>query len=507
MASPTTPVFLPAAPPKLPFLSHLLPPEILENILTHLDHLPTLKSLRLVNKTLSTRVLGPHFSSFCAHQTTDLTPSSLASLFALATHPHLHRPCVKDLTIIALVYDECELENILKTGDRVESTMEESEGRRFSVTYTKCTAEELDGYRDDLARLLVRREEHSVRLREVVPAQLAEVLRLFGPRLRSIRLEAAVERGIGGVMELAEEWRVNWVWAQAVKVYSLTMAAVCASGVAVSAINVFWDTQRCAVAARDIHAHLLTLDASQLEVVGAAIKSFSLSSSTPLETDVEKLAKDPPSCHHDEDSDGSSSGAAPDEPSEFPAITRLISFMPNLETLRLRVYGPAGPDTHDELFGRIARDIRLPQLRECVLYGMPVTHASLLQFLTNHPNIENLELSNMWLMRCRETDWDPIIAHLDKKMPRLKQLRLSNLMGYSRPWNLLPIGESWMEERAMYEQRWWGLQCGGGLLVHTREFDEEELRQGLRFWPRPNGVMLGSPQVMRWRNQLKTLIL
>lgn len=88
-----------------------LPPEVVERIIQYVD-LDTIKSLRLTSRVLGERCLGPRFKSFLKRQTTDLTKRSLQSLCALASHPTL-RPVVKNLTIMATVYDTFEVQRIL----------------------------------------------------------------------------------------------------------------------------------------------------------------------------------------------------------------------------------------------------------------------------------------------------------------------------------------------------------------------------------------------------------
>jgi hypothetical protein len=116
---------------------------------------------------------------------------------------------------------------------------------------------------------------------------------------------------------------------------------------------------------------------------------------------------------------------------------------------------------------------------------------SLLQFLQKHPQINDLDLREVHLT---SGSWDSIFEHLSESRA-LKSLRLSNLWA-DRLVNLAPKDGSydWRE----YQNRCWSFSCFGGEMVHTREFNHDELGAALKFAPPPSGRQLGSPLVLNW---------
>lgn len=112
-----------------------LPIVVVDKILEYLD-LETIKSLRLTDRTWSELCLGPRFKSFMRHQSTDLTPQSLESLSALSCHAIL-RPAVKDLTIVAAVYDSSLLQRVLRTSRC------EDENSTLWIAARECTLDEV----------------------------------------------------------------------------------------------------------------------------------------------------------------------------------------------------------------------------------------------------------------------------------------------------------------------------------------------------------------------------
>jgi len=84
---------------------------MLEIIISYLD-LETIKALRLIDRELSIRCVGPQFLCHVQQPNTDLTEESLTSLDALSKRQML-RQKIHELTILAVYYAE------LMHGDRL----------------------------------------------------------------------------------------------------------------------------------------------------------------------------------------------------------------------------------------------------------------------------------------------------------------------------------------------------------------------------------------------------
>ncbi|KAL2013888.1 hypothetical protein VTN00DRAFT_1413 [Thermoascus crustaceus] len=451
-------------------LNHV-PPEVVEKIIKYLD-LNTIKSLRLTSKVFGERCLGPRFKSFLKQQTTDLTEQSLWSLCTLASHPELG-PAVKNLTIMATVYDASKLERILSTKKR---RIVESSGP------------------------FARKEEREALSNESVIDSLASALRLLG-RLDSVDLDATVVQGPNVTVSTATgEWHPIWILAS--QVYCLTMSAVARSGVAVDTVTVYRNTPRCSVPSCDITAHVEKLDAGHLTFAGTSIKNLALSISTKVETDFHKITA---ARERLEGADrafhevfGSKAGlleaSNPEALAEenFLGIARLLRLMPKLEAIDLHLYDTLEGDAkaYDQIFKAIAREVHLPSLEQCFLRGIYASEESMLQFLENHPRINHLDLREMTIT---SGSWEPIFKYLGSRMTALTRLRLSNLRDENKSLrNLNPVWEEG-SGAADYSSSY---PCGGGLMVHTREFDVDDFKKGLSSnhvrlvvrWGRPSSV-------------------
>jgi hypothetical protein len=484
-------------------LDHV-PPEVAERIIQYLD-LNTIKNIRLTSKALAGQCLGLHFKSFFKQQKTDLTERSLQRLRVLAAHPELGGPgVVRNLTIVATVYNSSEVQRILSTKQqRVVGSS--SSGTILSTSYKRCTEEELSAAQSDLAWLRAQQAEQEALSDESAIDSLASALKLF-ERLDSIDLDATViQRPNLTVSTTAGEWHPIWI--RASQVYCLSMSAVARSGVAVETVTIYRNTPRCSVPSCDITAHVRKLDA---DCCLASIKNFALSTSTKIETDFRKIAaageqlQGAKSVFHE--AFGSTAGLLKaDDPEalaedNFPGIARLLKLMPNLEAIDLHLYRTLNghPRSYDRIFQAIAEEIRLPStLEQCFLRGIFTTEQSLLQFLTNHPRINHLDLREICLT---SGSWEAIFEYVSA-MPNLRRLRLSNLWDNDGMLtNLYPVRKEHFDREAdLRNVHPTFFSCVGDSLVHTREFDVHDLKEkGLKFRPRVDGRPRGSLQFMLW---------
>lgn len=389
-----------------------LPSLVTEDIIQYLD-LDTTKKLRLSCKALSEQCIGPHFKSFYRQQTTDLTEESLQSLYALASHPTLG-PAVKDLTILAVVTDYSELEEVLSSGMQRKVT---SLGAIQSVSCRESTEDELFMVHADLKWLQARQEE--LQLPEIlVTESLASILGLFGA-LDSISLDTGIVLGRDNTEPYSSE-KFDEVWTRAKTVYSLTMTAVARSGVTVDTLSIYRDTLRCSIQTCRITAHTANLDpADRLSFAGKSVKNLALSISPEIPEDFDMVALT------------GQSGCG---------IASLLELMPNLETLNLQMYRSGkgktvNPDEREAL-EEFTQAVHLPSLQQCSWHGINFTEETMLQFLKSYPQITHLTLGNVHITA---GSWTPILEHLSSNMPALTFLRLSNLWVKGRSLNLEPV--------------------------------------------------------------------
>jgi hypothetical protein len=245
------------------------------------------------------------------------------------------------------------------------------------------------------------------------------------------------------------------------------------------------------------------LDADNFALAGASIKNFAISLSTRVETDFGKIAAARKQLQGAEkalhDAFGSSTGLYEDDDplavaeENYPGVAQLLKQMPSLEALDLHLRNAlkGRAKSYDQVFAAVAHDVHLPSLEQCILRGLITSEESLLQFLQKHPQITKLDLREVHLT---SGSWDSIFKHLSESRA-LKSLRLSNLWTENLV-NLAPKDGGYDQEE--HRRRYWSFPCFGGEMVHTREFNHDELRTALKFAPRPGGRQLGSALVMHW---------
>lgn len=474
-----------------------LPVEVLEYTLEYLD-LNSIGSLRRTCRGIARDSMGPRFLSFFQEQTTDLSRESLVVLHDVATHPTLGG-AVRKLIIEAPVYNTCANQPSLGTGRWSDSAL---------VEPAPCEA--------FAAWLHAKQQAHDAfTASDAVIESLASVLTALGT-LDALELDACLVDGPTRKRALWRPPRPDAYWDLASRTFAVTVLALARSGVAVEALRVFRDTNRCSVRASDISDILPAIQgpgSTFAASTGSRMKSLALSLSTPCR---------PTSNYLDHDNGGNS--ALPPA-ATCHGVAELLALMPGLETLDLHLYSTAGPFrgyvmAHDRLFARIADTVRLPALRVLWLRGLPVTETGLLTFLGSHSGIEELYLQSV---RLTTGSWTPILE-LIGTMPALEKLHLSSLyvspregLSWGSLLNLCPgppcalhYGNEERDFGALPVLRGeklaktfsWdgdGAPLAGGL-VHTRDMTREDIRGGeglLAFKPatgRPNS----SAKRMRW---------
>ena len=424
---------------------------------------------------------------------------------------------VQTLTIVATVCDTSELDRLLPTKRR---RITERQGVFTCTTEPEATPEELEDAqrsREQLVNQLKERERLACDESDV--HALAAALREFGS-LKTLSLEAAVDQGLGNYIapSSAREWHPIWI--RAVEVYRTVTLAIARSSVAIESLHIYKNSTRCSVPTWDVNAHMPKLESSNFYNAAQHIKSISLSVSTKVETDTQKIADaaanltgaDRAYFQAGMHTVGLLSESDPEATAEenYPGVARFLKNMPNLSQLDLHLYttlkGTA--NSYAKVFSSIADTIHLPSLHHCSLRGLRCTEASLLKFLRAHTSLTSLHLHELTLV---SGSWSPIFTHLSTTPPHFSHLSLHNLWKPNHQMlNLAPKHRPWVEkEEKGYDpspMKGWtddhnlSFACLDGIKVHTRHFDREEIvgEGGFEFKEGPVERQMGSPQFMAW---------
>ncbi|PTU20246.1 hypothetical protein P175DRAFT_0439959 [Aspergillus ochraceoroseus IBT 24754] len=458
-----------------------VPPEVFESILLYLD-LQSLQNLRLVNTSFSIRCIGPRFQSFFKNVKTDLTKSSLECLSAKASHPTV-KHWAKHLTIVATIYDQCEVKEALANSQS-----------RLEIEDTEEILREISSIQTKLLELHEQETSRDALPDEFIINHLVLALKGF-KSLSSIKLDAFVIDGSGKTLPTTKgPWQS--VWKRASHVHYLAMSAILESDAAIESLDVFSQAPRCSIPSADITALLSKFDPNDFKTIGASLKSIALSISTRVETELQKTvsfpyyrppgfhglldASDPPALSHD----------------NYPGVARFLQNSPNLSTLYLHLYRTVTGNiqAYDQLFTTITLTANLPKLEVCSLSGLYVTDKAMLKFLQDSSLLRHLELDEIELTSGL---WEPIFNYLSG-MSALAYLRLSSLRREKRIVNLQPVWGDWPLSSVAFAQRALPVK---GPMVHTSEFNAEDLERGLTFLPTPHSRLIGSTQLTRWRRR------
>ena len=481
--------------------------ELVEKINEDLD-LPSIRNLRLTCKTFGDRCCGPRFRSFLEHQETDLTASSLRKLCQLAHHSKLGSAVLK-LTVLATINDASGPGRMVSTKRR---RITQNQGMLVCTTDPEATQEELDGAQQSHERLVARTQEQQQMTRDESDVRLlADALRSFG-LLAVLEIEAVVDQGSG---YLASSSAVEWhpVWIRAAEAYRTVMLAIAHSSIAVDTLHVYKGSRCCSVPTWDVGTYLPVLEASNFSPAARHIKSISLSVSTKVETNLQKVT----------DARASLTGAdrayfqagmdtRVDQLSEsdpqaiaeenYPGVARLLAYMPNLEILDLHLYNTlrGGVRCYAKVFQYIADDVVLPSLRHCTLRGIRCSEPSLLKFFRAHDAISTLEMSEIHLT---SGSYSPVFAHLCT-LPHLQSVTLHTLWAPEAgllslaPKNR-PIEHNPSFVGSFTNNKNCSFVCEDGTMLYMRKFSREEIQgERFEFAKGPSGRQMGSQEFMAW---------
>ncbi|RAK76517.1 uncharacterized protein BO72DRAFT_448778 [Aspergillus fijiensis CBS 313.89] len=508
---------------------HELPPEIFESTLTHLD-LESIKALRLVDRKLAEKCIGPRFLRCIQQPVLDVSPQSLRCLHALARIPALSKK-IHSLTFLAITMEPSGLDKDIKSGwYRVEKL--NKHGYVTSRSTAKFTPEELEKAKSDLRWL---NEQQEARDQES-PSEMIEILqlalKLFGT-LDVIRFDGGVLRGrTERKAPNSQDWQP--LWARASQILSWVLKAMVQSRVSVKSLDIFRDTDKCCIPIDKITDIALDLGPGQLEILGKDLISLKLSISMAMEDSLKDELEDEDEEDEEDEEEEEEKEEEGEDPQPVledgtPGIASLfLKSAPALReldlTFRRTAYGQELFHYYDRIVDTVAHETQLPLLEKCALSGFAAKGQSLLLFLQKHSNLRSLTLHECHLT---SGSWTPIFTHLERSMPMLENLSLKNLFGrhmqnlkyaQSRGHALLdPTREQEakddeQEGKGMvvllpvwdtnWPPQWTRYSHSNGLAVHTRDFTREDLAKGLVFRPlrKAPGRALGSPELMRWSN-------
>lgn len=507
-----------------------LPAEVFEIILTYLD-LDTVKALRLTDRKLAEKCIGPRFLGFIQQPTFDVSPQNLRSLHALACNPALSK-MIYSLTLLATSLEFSELEKNVESG---KYNVRESNGPFVSATDVAYSPEELLNAKSELNWL---KEQQELRANES-SGEMIELLQLalkgFG-ELDFIHLDGAVimgrtQRGSTG----HGEWHPLWI--RASHVFSLVVTAIVQSGASVKKLDVYRSTPRCCIPSSHITTYTSGLNQKQLGILSKCLESLKLSMSAQIQNELEIVESDEDELGEYEEASRGTFGYSKghlscDDPravldDRTPGITSLLKSASALGELDLSfrqtlVGGNLG--SYDRIIESIADETQFPRLEKCALSGFLAKGKSILLFLQKHPDLRSLTLHECALTT---GSWTPIFSHISQSMARLENLSLSNLFGKHMPYpKYAPRHPNSDDERQDEEEdgeevdgmvslhpiwdtdkpsRWTSFQADDMYRVHTRSFNHEELKKGLVFRPKPRGRPKGSPHLTQWMNSRTAL--
>ncbi|KAL5366365.1 hypothetical protein BJX96DRAFT_169866 [Aspergillus floccosus] len=220
-----------------------IPPEFLEKLLTYLD-LDTVKALRLTDKKLAGRCIGPRFLSSIQQPVLDVTMHNLQSFHALACNPALSTK-IHSLIFVATSLDSSELEENVESETH---TLVEYNPPFISKTTEEYTPEELANARSDLNWL---KEQQKARAEEST-SDMTEILQLA----------------------LKGQWYPLWI--RASHIFSLVATAIAQSGVPLKQLNVYRRTSRCCIPSEHITTFVSSLSPEQLWILTKGLESLDL---------------------------------------------------------------------------------------------------------------------------------------------------------------------------------------------------------------------------------------
>lgn len=435
-----------------------IPQELLCNIIDYLD-LDSIKSLRLVNPELAERCLVPSFLACISKLRTDLSVPYIRCLDRAASHEILGRSMKSaSVTIHVTSFAKHDFDD---NDDELVAMLS-------SAMSSLGTIEYLDISGEDTANDMCE-ERACVPLKHAVKKNPRK-RRQDGSRgrrenkLRGRRQDQSYpERAADG--------------------FVIVMRAIAYSGVAIRNLTVMKVTKkrRCCLQTATLAeaVSLMKKEGVDFDATAAAVESLSLSVCTKLNTSGYPRLEDEKGFEvfrvnaHEFHANA---------PKNFTGLAALLGPMENLRELEIsfynELYGLCDPmaraSKYTEMFKAVGERVTLPRLKKVELFMVPTTEAGLINFLTASPGLKEVTFS--W-MHLAGGAWRPVLDHL-VGMPGLERLRLVSPMDRKGSINLLPAAGA---AATLYDT----LPSRNGYYsserhhIYRREFDQEDIREGL----------------------------
>ncbi|GLA28384.1 hypothetical protein M752DRAFT_300541 [Aspergillus phoenicis ATCC 13157] len=510
-----------------------LPTELFEALLSYLD-VDSIKTLRLTSGKIAKRCLGPRFLACIQQPVLDVSSENLRSLIALGRNPDIRKK-VNSLTFLATIMDISGLEKNIEDGYYIVEKFNGPGFRRVEVDYSP---KELSDAKDDLIWLKKQKEAKENESPSELVGLLGHALKAFG-ELNAIHLDGAVIRGRKERRSLKHG---EWVslWTRAAQVFSWVITALPQSQASVKRLDLYQSNRQCGLEAATINSLNLTHDLAELEVPLKGLQSLEMSISGDVQDALDYRKRREEEDEEEDTSREENDQASPrkkarkSKEEDYHGIPSLPSFFlksaPSLRKLEFsfRHTGPPGSKLfehkYDWIMDSIAHEAQFSMLEECAFAGLPARSDSILLFLQKSLSIRSLTIHECHLS---SGSWTPIFAHLEKSMPELQSLDLSNLWGkhmQNMKYVQAHVRDSNDNIREEAEDDWqegdgmvilrpiWDsnpiprrtrYMSTKGIVVHTRSFTREEIKKGLIFRPLNNGPgrPKASPEHWSWRRK------
>ncbi|KAI9772589.1 MAG: hypothetical protein M1839_002441 [Geoglossum umbratile] len=366
-----------------------LPQELLDEIAGFLDA-TGICSLRLACRALRGRT-SRRFRSFFADRRTDLSPTSLQTLYNISASEEFGS-VFQNLTIVAVVNETTRLSTVVQTGKMVDVG---PFGRDWHARF------EREALASSQAKLEVI---------EKMQLDISALIAIFrkAKKLRTVSLDIIVYEDTVRQSPPIRPRSWGLVSQEASRIYQLALAAIARSHLAVEYINIFASTMGWGICTHHIYRHMPHLRTDDLGEALVGLRRLSLGMTTRFP--VARRRNDP----------------RMRDPNNFLGPAQLLSLCPALEELHLHLYRLHGePRPHYEaVMAHISTSVQLPKLRKCTLSGLDSSEESLDRFLRSCTRLESLELRRITL---KSGSFRPIFKYCSSDAPALKELKLHML--------------------------------------------------------------------------------
>ena len=411
-----------------------LPPEMLCAVCAHLDA-DSIGQVRRVSRGCKVQ-FTPFFLHYFRTQDIDLSPRSLQRLSDMASSPDLCG-AVRVLNLTCLYHQEAAISS---RGPNTYSYR--ARGPPDVAQHQPDQAHFSGNAMCDALTTLLRRLSNI----DTITLEGAVICYTREQPLSEHRCNTENVRGL------------SWLglWAHAIRASRVVLSAVARSQPGLKSLFIYQKTVRCGLPTNQITADLIDrMEAEGFEVVGRGLQHLAISVGTTVL---------PPPASSTEDTPSTSRGFYElvdliggdklevgdprlDAHAGLDGLTRLLRFMPNLESLDLHLFNAAPirstvPEDRpfQSLLPTLFTSLSLARLESLSLRGLPATEQTLTGFLSQHPRLRSLALDDVYLSG---GSWTKVLAVAVRACPGLSRAQLCNL------WQPEGLGPLHLESRCL----------------------------------------------------------